>query len=99
MNSTNQIILTGYRVRYVDLRAPKPRSVKETVCVLSADQMDALGLLGQNPVAEIEHRFERTGYHVIAVEKRGKRVIYLDLAQLWNDVKNGDAPAEEVPAE
>lgn len=89
MKIGKQVTMTGYRVQFVDLREPKPRPVKEDVCVLDAAQLDALGLLGQNPVAEIEHRYERGGFHVIAVEKIGKRVACLDLEQLWSTASVG----------
>jgi len=87
-----QVTMTGYRVQFVDLREPKPRPVKEAVSVLDAAQLDALGLLGQNPVDEIEQRYERGGFHVTSVEKLGKRVARLDLEQLWESAVAPNSP-------
>lgn len=84
MNCTKQIILTGYRVRYADLRAPKPRPILETVHVLDREVVDALNLLGINPADFIEQRFTRGGYHVLTVERLPKRCPVVDLLQLWN---------------
>ena len=42
MTCTEQISMTGYLVRYVDLREPKPRAAHEE------DAMTALGLMGLN---------------------------------------------------
>ena len=85
MNYKKEITLTAYRVQFVDLREPKPRQVNESTCVLDAAQLEALGLLGQNPVSEIEHRYERSGYRVTSVEKIGRRVARVDLLQLWGE--------------
>ena len=40
--------MTGYLVRYVDLREPKPHSTHEDVYVLDKDALAALGLMGLN---------------------------------------------------
>lgn len=82
MNCTKQIILTGYRVRYVDLRAPKPRPTQESVHVLDREYVDALNLMGINPADFIEQRFTRGGYHVLSVERLPKRRSAVDLLQL-----------------
>lgn len=94
MKIGKQVTMTGYRVQFVDLREPKPRQVREDVCVLDAAQLDALGLLGQNPVAEIEHRYQRDGYHVVNVEKIGKRVAVLDLVQIWDSANRQEVAPE-----
>lgn len=55
MNCTKKITITGYRVRYADLREPKPRTIREEVYALDKDCMDALALLGLN-AADFNHR-------------------------------------------
>lgn len=86
MNCTKTITLTGYRVRYVDLREPKPRTIREEVYTLDKDGLDALALMGLNVADFITARYERGGYHVTSVERiTPKRVIMLDLCQLWTE--------------
>lgn len=84
MNCIKQIILTGYQVRYVDLRQPKPRTVLEKVQVLDREAVDALNLMGINPADFVEQKFTRGGFHVLTVERLPKRRPSLDLLQLWN---------------
>lgn len=97
MKCRKEIVLTGYRVQYIDLREPKPRTPKETVHVMDRQWLDALGLTGQNVIANIQEQYERTGYKVFAVEPiKPKRVAEIDLCQLWEQTV---PPAtEETPA-
>ena len=84
MTCTKQISMTGYLVRYVDLREPKPRSTHEDVYVMDKDALTALGLLGLNVADFITARYERGGYHVIGIAPaKPKRVAEIDLRQLW----------------
>lgn len=46
MTCTKLISMTGYLVRYVDLREPKPRTTHEDVYVLDKDALAALGAVG-----------------------------------------------------
>ena len=84
MTCTEQISMTGYLVRYVDLREAKPRTIHESVYVMEKDALAALGLLGLNVLDFITTRFERGGYHVIGIAPaKPKRVAEIDLRQLW----------------
>ena len=84
MTCTKRISMTGFLVRYVDLREPKPRSIHEDVYVLDKDVLTALGLMGLNVLDFITTRFERGGYHVIGIAPaKPKRVAEIDLCQLW----------------
>ena len=84
MNCTKQISMTGYLVRHVDLREPKPRTVHEGLYVMDKDALAALGLLGLNVADFITARYERGGYHVIGIAPaKPKRVAEIDLCQLW----------------
>ena len=84
MTCTKQISMTGYLVRYVDLREPKPHSTHEDVYVLDKDALAALGLMGLNVLDFITARYERGGYHVIGIAPaKPKRVAEIDLRQLW----------------
>ena len=59
MTCTKQISMTGYLVRYVDLREAKPRAAHESVYVMDKDALTALGLLGLNVADFITARYER----------------------------------------
>ncbi len=81
MTCTKQISMTGYLVRYVDLREAKPRAAHD---VLDKDALAALGLLGLNVADFITARYERGGYHVISVERiQQKRTAEFDLLKVW----------------
>ena len=95
MTCTKQISMTGFLVRYVDLREPKPRTTHEDVYVLDKDALAALGLLGLNVLDFITTRFERGGYHVIGIAPaKPKRVAEIDLRRLWEQ----SAPHETAEA-
>lgn len=97
MTCTKRITITGYLVRYVDLREPKPRTIHEDVYTLDKDGLDALGLLGLNAADFITSRYERGGYHVISAERiNHKRVAVIDLGQFWE--QTAPAATEEAPA-
>lgn len=84
MTCTKRISMTGYLVRYVDLREQKPRSTHEDVYVLDKDALAALGLMGLNVLDFITTRFERGGYHVTSVERiPQKRTAEMDLLKFW----------------
>ena len=84
MTCTKQISMTGYLVRYVDLREPKPRTIHESVYVMEKDALAALGLMGLNVLDFITTRYERGGYHVIGIAPaKPKQVAEIDLRQLW----------------
>ena len=84
MTCTKQISMTGYLVRYVDLREAKPRAAHESVHVMDKDAMTALGLLGLNVADFITSRYERSGYHVISVERiPQKRTAEINLLKVW----------------
>ena len=88
MNCRKQLVLTGYRVQYIDLREPKPRTPKETVHVVDRQWLYALGVTGQNVICNIRDQYERAGYKVFAVEPiKSQRVAELDLRQLWESVE------------
>jgi len=84
MKCRKQLVLTGYRVQFVDLREPKPRTVHEEIYVLDRSGAEALALLGMNVADFITARYVRDGYHVTSVERIApKRAATLDLCQLW----------------
>ena len=84
MTCTKRISMTGFLVRYVDLREPKPRTVHEGLYVMDKDALAALGLLGLNVADFITARYERGGYHVISVERiPQKRTAEINLLKVW----------------
>lgn len=84
MKCRKQLVLTGYRVQFVDLREPKPRTPKELIHVADRQWLDAMGLVGHNVAYHIKSQYERAGYKVFAVEPiKPKRVAEIDLRKLW----------------
>ena len=100
MKCKKQLVLTGYRVQFVDLREPKPRTPQEQIHVADRQWLDAIGLTGQNVIANIQEQYERAGYKVFAVEPiKPKRVAEIDLCQLWEQLAppaTEESPAGEV---
>lgn len=96
MECRKQIVLTGYRVQYIDLREPKPRTPREKIHVMDRQWLDALALTGQTASGNIQQQYERAGYKVFAVEPiKPKRVAEVDLCQLWEQA----APPAIEPAQ
>lgn len=88
MNCRKELVLTGYRVRFVDLREPKPRTPKEKVHVMDQQWLEALRLTHQNVIGSIQEQYEWAGYKVFEVESiPPKRSIVLDLVQLWESAE------------
>ena len=85
MECRKQLVLTGYRVQYIDLREPKPRTPREKLHVMDRQWLDALALVGHGTAADnIRQQYERAGYKVFAVEpSKPKRVAEVDLCRLW----------------
>ena len=87
MKCTKKITITGYTVKYADLREPKPRTIREEVYTLDKDGVDALSIMGLNVADFITARYERGGYHVISVERiSARRMVTVDLLQLWEQM-------------
>ena len=98
MKCKTQLVLTGYRVQFVDLREPKPRTPQEQIHVADRQWLDAMGLIGHNVADAIKNRYEKGGYKVFTVEPiKPKRVVDLDLCRLWSETE--PATTEESPAE
>lgn len=90
-----QLVLTGYRVQYIDLREPKPRTPKEAIHVADGQWLYAMGMTGNNVLGHIQEQYELRGYKVFGVEPiKPKRVVELDLCQLWDEAE----PPETVPS-
>lgn len=97
MKCRKQLVLTGYRVQFVDLREPKPRTPQEQIHVADRQWLDAMGLIGHNVADAIKSQYENGGYKVFSVQPiKPKRVVELDLCQLWNEAE--PPISEEVPA-
>lgn len=97
MKCRKQLVLTGYRVQFVDLREPKPRTPQEQIHVADRQWLDAMGLIGHNVADAIKSQYEKGGYKVFSVQPiKPKRVVELDLCQLWNEAEQ--PISEEAPA-
>ena len=100
MKCRKQLVLTGYRVQFVDLREPKPRTPQELIHVADRQWLDAMGLIGHNVVDAIKSQYEKGGYKVFSVEPiKPKRVAEIDLCQLWEQTVPPSAPESEVYSE
>lgn len=90
MNCTKRITLTGYLVKYVVLREPKPRIIHEEIYTMDKDSAEALGLLELNAVDYIAARYQRGGCRVTGIERiEAKRTASMDLRKLWEDAGMG----------
>ena len=88
MKFRKELVLTAYRVQYIDLREPKPRTPKEAIHVMDKHWMGALCLTGQTAAGNIRDQYERAGYKVFAVDSiKPNRRIELDLCQLWESAE------------
>lgn len=100
MKCRKQLVLVGYRVQFVDLREPKPRTHQEQIHVADRQWLDAMGLIGHNVADAIKSQYEKGGYKVFSVQPiKPKRVAEIDLRQLWNEAEppiSEEAPTEEV---
>ena len=100
MKCRKQLVLTSYRVQFVDLREPKPRTPQEQIHVADRQWLDAMGLIGHNVADAIKSQYEKGGYKVFSVQPiKPKRVVELDLCQLWNEAEPPiieESPAVEV---
>lgn len=97
MKCTKKITITGYTVKYADLREPKPRTIREEIYTLDKDGVEALSIMGLNVADFITARYERGGYHVISVERiNARRTVAIDLHQLWNQLTSPATPDSEV---
>lgn len=97
MKCRKQLVLTGYRVQYIDLREPKPRTPIEEIHVADRQWLDAMGLIGLNVADSIKNQYELAGYKVFSVEPiKPKRVAEIDLCQLWNQAGQPHDSESEV---
>ena len=88
MKCRKQLVLTGYRVQFVDLREPKPRTPQEEIHVADRQWLDALGVISKNATGIIREQYAKAGYEVFSVEQiKPKRTLWLDLHQLWNEAE------------
>ena len=93
MNCKKELVLTGFKVQFVDLREPKPRTPQEEIYTVDREFLDALGLLHLEITDTIRSRYERLGYKVFSVAKISpKRVVTLDLNRLFTEAAT--APEE-----
>ena len=100
MKCRKQLVLTGYRVQFVDLREPKPRTPQEEIHVADRQWLDAFGVIGKNATGIIREQYAKAGYEVYSVEQlKPKRVAELDLCRLWSEAEPPATPCSEVVPE
>lgn len=88
MKCTKRIILTSYRVQYVDLRETRPRTPHEEIYIVDQQWYEAMGFLGLNIPDAIIRRYERGGFHAFSVQQiKPKTVVEVDLCRLWNEAE------------
>ena len=102
MKCIKKIVITAYKVQYVDLREPKPRTPQEQMHMADRQWLDAMGLIGHNVADAIKNQYEKGGYKFFSVEQlKPKKVVELDLCQLWNEAEatissDGDGGVDDV---
>ena len=85
MKCTKKIVITAYKVQYVDLREEKPRTPREEIYTIDKGWADAMGLLHLDITDAIRTRYERAGYKAFSIEQiKPKCVVTLDLEELYN---------------
>lgn len=93
MKCTKKIVITAYKVQYVDLREEKPRTPREEIYTIDKDLADAMGLLHLDITDAIRTRYERAGYKAFSIEKiTPKCEVTLDLNQLYIDQLDDSLP-------
>lgn len=93
MNCFRKLTLSGYMVKYVDLREAKPRTVYEEVYTVDGDTKGSFDKLGLNLTDFIRGRYERGGYVCCSIERiKAKRQVDVDLRELWETAP----PAEPI---
>ena len=99
MNCTKQIVITGFQIKYVDLREPKPRTPHEEIYTVESDWLDAMGTLHLDVHEAIRARYERLGYKVFNIGRISpKCVVTLDLNELWDkNAQDQQASSVEQP--
>ncbi len=96
MKCRKQLVLTGFRVQFVDLREPKPRTPQEEIHVADRQWLDALGVISKNATGIIKEQYVKAGYEVFSVEQiKPKRTLWLDLQQLWNEAESSATISNE----
>ena len=86
LKCTKKIIITAYKVQFVDLREEKPRTPKEEIYTIDKDWADAMGLLHQDITDAIRTRYEHAGYKAFSIEKiTPKCEVTLDLNKLYKE--------------
>ena len=87
MKCIKKLVLTGYRVQFVDLREPKPRTPQAQIHVADNQWLYAMGITGQNVINNIREQYESAGYKVFSVELiKPKRTAEIDLCRLWEQM-------------
>lgn len=97
MKCTKKIVLTGYNVQFINLQETKPRTVQTELYTVDKDWADAAAMMHLDVKEVIKARYERLGYKVIGVERfTPKRVVTLDLNQLWEQTGEPQVDTTEV---
>lgn len=81
--SIKKMTLTGYKVEYVDLREPKPRSTHTDTIVYDADGITAAEVLGICLSDRIKDRYAGGGYHVLSITKLQRISAEVDLLEVY----------------
>ena len=86
MKCTKRIVITAYKVQYVDLRERTPRTPSEEIYTIDKDWADAMGLLHLDITDAIRNRYERAGYKAFSIERiTPKCEVRLDLNKLYQE--------------
>ena len=98
ISNRKRLQLSAYRVQFVDMREPKPRTEQEETYVVDQDFLDAVGLVCGNVTDIIRNRYEKAGYRVGDITKESKkRTVYIDLNREWTTAAHADLMPSTVP--
>ena len=96
MKCFRKLTLTGYTVKYVDLREPKLRTVYEEIYTVDGDTKGSFDKLGLNLTDYIRDRYERGGYVCCSIERiKARRQVDVDLRELWENAAQAEPIREE----
>lgn len=86
MKCEKEIVITAFKVQFVDIRAPRPREVQEEIYCIESDMMAAMGLLHIYAADKIRDIYEKKGYRAFSIERIAQKcVVPLDLRQLYTE--------------
>lgn len=89
--STQRIVISAYTVEFVDLRESKPRRIQTETVTYNEKALAGLDAMGVDRINYIESCYAQEGYKVLSINKAPRRVVYVDIADLYRQAQRRDA--------